>query len=190
MQSIITRPKPFCAVVLPYYTLLTRRDRNRSFILQRYSHFMAPPYTLTPIHSFGERDHFPSSFLLPPIYLCVSISSSFVAFTDRLQSKWFSSSPIRSVIFFSLRPYMFESHHQTPILRKKIIQSRTSPTASNIDPFGQTTSLLALHIYNICITSTSATDAILFLSIPRLPIFILFLTFLCFSGLFQERFTR
>jgi len=79
-------------------------------------------------------------------------------------------------------------HWRTPI--HVIILSRASPSTSNIYPFCQTTALLALYINNICVTSASASYAILLYSIPRLPVLVFFFPFsLVQSGHFKERWT-
>jgi hypothetical protein len=61
-------------------------------------------------------------------------------------------------------------------------RSRTRPPSSDLDPFGETASFLALYIDNVSITFASASYTILTLTIPCLPILILLFSFLLIKG--------
>ena len=62
------------------------------------------------------------------------------------------------------------------------------PSTSNLNPFCQTTPVLALDVYDICIAFAAAANAVLFDGIKRLPIlvFLLPLLLVCRRHL-QER---
>jgi len=44
------------------------------------------------------------------------------------------------------------------------------PAASNVDPFSQTRSFLALNIDNICVTPATAANATFLHVVPMLPV--------------------
>ena len=48
-----------------------------------------------------------------------------------------------------------------------------NPSSSDVDPIGQTTALLELYLGHFGIASASATNAVFFLRVPVLPVFVL-----------------
>lgn len=67
---------------------------------------------------------------------------------------------------------------------------RAVPSACNVDPFGKAGSLLAFDVDNVSIATASATDTVLLLLIPVLPVSIFLSALLIVeSRLFQEGLT-
>jgi hypothetical protein len=54
-----------------------------------------------------------------------------------------------------------------------VLSSLIGPTTGNVHPFCQARSLLAFHVNNIVVASTSAADASVLRSVPIFPVVIL-----------------
>lgn len=87
----------------------------------------------------------------------------------------------RSILSF----YAGDSKHYP--LKEKMGDLRAVPSTCNVDPFGEAGSLLAFDVDNVSIATASATDTVLLLLIPVLPVGIFLSALLIIeSCLFQE----
>jgi hypothetical protein len=71
------------------------------------------------------------------------------------------------------RPGRSSVEHRHPSPRPVNPCSRTSPTANDINPFGEAGSFLALNVDDVSIAAATAAHAILSLGVPVLPVVVL-----------------